>query len=69
MISKGLFAGLGGLGITCSPPDQRFAGSNPAEIDGFLQDVKLLRKGLRARGPESEISGSLKNLKPEKIGL
>ena len=29
--------GLGGLGITCSPP-----GSNPAEVDGFFQDVKIL---------------------------
>ena len=38
--------GLGGLGVTCSPRDPRFAGSNPPEI-----------------------SGSLKNLKPEKIGL
>jgi hypothetical protein len=28
----------------------------------FFQGVKIL-------GPESEISGSLKNLKPEKIGL
>ena len=29
--------GLGGLG------DPRFAGSNPAEVDGFFQDVKILR--------------------------
>ena len=35
-------AGLGGLGVTCSPRDPRFAGSNPAEVDGFCQDVKLL---------------------------
>ena len=34
--------GLGGLGVPCSPQDPRFAGSNPAEIDGFFQDVKLL---------------------------
>ena len=34
--------GLGGLGVTCSPRDQRFAGSNPAEVDGFFQDVKIL---------------------------
>ena len=27
---------LGGLGVTCSPRDPRFAGSNPAEVDGFL---------------------------------
>ena len=25
--------GLGGLGVTCSPRDPRFAGSNPAEVD------------------------------------
>ena len=29
--------GLGGLGVTCSPRDPRFAGSNPAEIDGFIR--------------------------------
>ena len=32
----------GGLGVTCSPRDPRFAGSNPAEVDGFFQDVKIL---------------------------
>ena len=31
-----------GLGVTCSPRDPRFAGSNPAEVDGFFQDVKIL---------------------------
>ena len=34
--------GLGGLGVTFSPRDPRFAGSNPAEVDGFFQDVKIL---------------------------
>ena len=34
--------GLGGLGVTCSPRDPRFPGSNPAEVDGFFQNVKLL---------------------------
>ena len=34
--------GLGGLGVTCSPRDPRFEGSNPAEVDGFFQDVKIL---------------------------
>ena len=29
--------GLGGLGVTCSPRDPRFAGSNPAEVDGFFR--------------------------------
>ena len=31
-----------GLGVTCSPRDLRFADSNPAEVDGFFQDVKIL---------------------------
>ena len=31
---------LGGLGVTCSPPDPRFAGSNPAEVDGFFSERK-----------------------------
>ena len=34
--------GLGGLGVTCSPRDPRFAGSHPAEVDGVFQDVKIL---------------------------
>ena len=34
--------GLGGNGVTCSPRDPWFAGSNPAEVDGFFQDVKIL---------------------------
>ena len=36
------FVGLGGLGVACSPRDSRFAVSNPAEVDGFFQDVKIL---------------------------
>ena len=27
----------------CSPRDPRFVGSNPAEVNGFFQDVKMLR--------------------------
>ena len=58
------------LSIPCSPRDPRFVGSNPTEVDGFFQDVKILSTsppgGTLSRGPESEISGSLKNLKPEK---
>ena len=34
--------GLGGLEVTCSPRDPRFAGSNPTDVDGFSQDVKIL---------------------------
>ena len=26
----------------CSHQDPRFAGSNPAEVDGFFQDIKIL---------------------------
>ena len=33
---------LGGLGVTCSPRDPKFAGSNPDEVDRFFQDVKIL---------------------------
>ena len=55
--------------VTCSPRAPRFAGSNPAEVNEFFQDVKILRDGLQSGGPKSEISGLLKNLKPEKIGL
>ena len=32
--------GLGGLGVTCSSRDPRFAGSNPAEVDGFFSGRK-----------------------------
>ena len=35
---------LGGIGITCLPRDPKFAGSNPAEVDGFFQDVKILSR-------------------------
>ena len=31
---------LGGLGVTCSPRDPRFVGSNPAEVDGFFSGRK-----------------------------
>ena len=31
-----------GLGVPCSPRDPRFVGSNPAEVDGFFQDIKIL---------------------------
>ena len=34
--------GLGGLGVTCSPGDPMFAGSNPTEVYGFFQDVEIL---------------------------
>ena len=34
--------GLSGLRVTCSPQDAMFASSNPAEVDVFIQDVKIL---------------------------
>ena len=34
--------GFGSLGVTCSPRYPRFAGSNPAEVNGFFQDVKTI---------------------------
>ena len=38
--------GLGGVGVKCSPRDPRFMGSNPAEVDGSFQDVKILSTNL-----------------------
>ena len=37
-----LIVGLGNLGVTCSPRDPKFAGSNPAEVDGVFHGVKIL---------------------------
>ena len=42
LVNFSLKVDLGGLGVTCSPRDPRFAGSNPSEVDGFSQDVKFL---------------------------
>ena len=39
--------GLSGLGVTCSSRDPRFMSSNPAEVDGLFQDVKILSKILQ----------------------
>ena len=52
--------GLGGLGVTGSPRDPRFAGSNPAEVDGFLSGRKNPEHKSSGRDfkLESEISGS-----------
>ena len=36
-----IIVGLGGLGVTWSSRDSRFAGSNPSEV-GFFLDVKIL---------------------------
>ena len=34
--------GLDDLEVTCLSRDPRFAGSNPAKVDGFFEDVKIL---------------------------
>ena len=42
-LSDSIFVTLISLvGVTCSPRDPRFTGSNPAEVDGLFQDVKIL---------------------------
>ena len=41
-ISLKIIFGLGDLVVPCSPRDSGFADSNPAEVDGFFQDVKIL---------------------------
>ena len=64
---------LGGHGVQCSPQDPRFAGSNPVEVDGFFQDVKILSTsppGVTLSWESRVLDFRLvKNLKPEKIGL
>ena len=37
---------LGSLGVTCSPRDSRFEGSNLTEVDGFFQDVIIMSTSL-----------------------
>ena len=62
--------GLGGLGVTCSFRDPRFAGSNPAEVDEFFQDVKIVStsppKGTLSWRSRVSDFRLVKNLKPEK---
>ena len=36
------FLVLSSLRVMCTPRDPKFAGSNPAEVDGFFQDIKIL---------------------------
>ena len=58
---KEIGVGLSGLGVTSSPRDPKFAGSNPGEVDEFFQDVKIL-----STSPDFRL---VKNLEPERIGL
>ena len=46
-----LHVGLGGLGVTSSPRDLRFVGSNPAEIDGFFHEEKSSGRDLKVGVP------------------
>ena len=62
--------GVGGLGVTCSPRDQKFVGSNPAEVDGFFSgcknpEYKSSRRDFKPRVPSLRIH----DLKTKKIGL
>ena len=41
-VGIGIVSHIGGLAVTCSPRDPSFAGSNPAEGNGFFQDLKIL---------------------------
>ena len=65
--------GLGGLEVTCSPRNLRFAGSSPAE--GWIfsgcktSGHKSSRRYFNPWVPSLRFLGSLKNLKPDKIGL
>ena len=44
---------LGGLGVTCSPRDPRFAGSNPAEVDGFFPEDKSSGRDFKLGLPQT----------------
>ena len=48
---------FGGLGVACWPLVPKFAGSNPAEVVGFLgrknPQHAFLRRGSKAVGPMS----------------
>ena len=49
--------GFGGLGVACWPLVPKFAGSNPAEVVGFLgrkiPQHAFLRRGSKSVGPMS----------------
>ena len=55
---KANLIGYGGLEVACWPLVPKFAGSHPAEADGFLGRKKdlqhtFLRRGSKAIGPMS----------------
>ena len=51
-------------GVMCSSGNPWFVGSNPVEVDGFFQDVKILSisppGGTFSGGPDFEIPGLLR---------
>ena len=61
------------LGETCLPRYPRFACSNPAEVDGFFQDVEFLSTsppgGTLSRGSLVGVSRLVKKPQSWKIGL
>ena len=59
LIYRYFTVGLGGLGVTCSPRDPKFAGSNPTEVDGFFSECyspeyKSSKRNFKL-GPKSDI--------------
>ena len=50
-----LNVGLSGLGVKCSHRDPRFAGSNPAEFDGFFSGRKNLEQKYSGRDFKLEV--------------
>ena len=63
-----LIFGLGGLGITCLPRDPRFAGSNPAEVDGLFQ-YKSSGRDSRLGVPSQRFKAGYRTSSLKKIGL
>jgi hypothetical protein len=59
-------SGFGGAEVACWPLIPKFAGSDPAEVVGFLKGDKnphhaFLRKGSKIIGPMSQICRMLKD--------
>ena len=53
--SSGIIVGLGDLGVTCRPRDARFAGSNPAEVDGcFHPEHKSFGRDFKSGVPSQK---------------
>jgi hypothetical protein len=46
--------------LACFPLDLRFAGSNPAEMDGFLRDIKI--RNMTSFGGEAKPSAPYRKI-------